>query len=393
MGSHNIYNIYVTYLFSISANSHKIFRSRKLSTESQLVSRILSEYDAHSRPPVRDSADHSAILVITNVFINRIKWQGDQAEVDMYLRQQWEDSRLQYPVDQREGIDEVSLPANQKIWKPDTYFTSGREAEKNPSLQSVVIEPSGYIRSSEQRTVSVPIGHGASFPFLNTRTINLRLASYKYPAEDVIYMWANSPPLVNPVEVSSDLLVGPILFEEASAEDCSGNYSIGTFSCIDVTITFSGSVFGSLCTWFLPSIFLVIASWLHFWVHGSWSVPRTASAALPFMIFAVLFIFRSDVVNSTPSVSCWYSFCLILTFLSFVEYFFVICCGGRRTVRLASVGHPEDHPIGNDRQVSEVVYDTNCVSFRRHNGLDIVSRILFPLLFIIYLIIYFIFLI
>ncbi|KHJ77558.1 hypothetical protein OESDEN_22822 [Oesophagostomum dentatum] len=109
-------------------------------------------------------------------------------------------------------------------------------------------------------------------------------------------MWANSPPFVNPVEVSNDLLSGPISFEEASAGDCLGNYTVGSFSCIDVVVTFSGSTFGTLATWFLPSVLLLIASWLHFWIHGSWSVPRTASAAVPFFLFAILFVSFSSTV-------------------------------------------------------------------------------------------------
>lgn len=31
-------------------------------------------------------------------------------------------------------------------------------------------------------------------------------------------------------------------------------------------------------------------SWFHFWVHSSWSVPRTLSAAIPFLIFICLLV-------------------------------------------------------------------------------------------------------
>lgn len=34
----------------------------------------------------------------------------------------------------------------------------------------------------------------------------------------------------------------------------------------------------------------IVASWLHFWIFGSWSVPRTVSAAVPFFIFAALLV-------------------------------------------------------------------------------------------------------
>ncbi|VDL63071.1 unnamed protein product, partial [Nippostrongylus brasiliensis] len=327
----------------------KAFRSRRIGTEGQVISRVLTDYDPSTRPPVRDNADHSSIVVITNVFINRVTWHEQRAEVDLYLRQQWEDGRLQYEVDPREEIEQVALPSNRKIWVPDTYFSTGNEVKENAARQSVVIEPSGYVRSS-QRTIDVPVTYGSSFPFLNRRSFTLRLASYVYPLEDVVYLWANSPPFVNPVEVSNDLLAGPVTFEEASAGDCLGNFTVGTYSCIDVVVTFSTSTISKYLSR-LMLLFQVIASWLHFWIHGSWSVPRTISAAAPFLIFAVIFLFRRDIATSTSGVCCWFAFCLLLTFLSLVEYFIVICCGIRRSIRYTANGHPEENPIGVAKEV------------------------------------------
>lgn len=90
----------------------KALRSRQIGTEGQIVSRMLAEYDASVRPPVRgchtssiylpstnsyippspddqpgfilcflDSADHSAIVVITSLFINRVNWLDDYSAV------------------------------------------------------------------------------------------------------------------------------------------------------------------------------------------------------------------------------------------------------------------------------------------------------------------------
>ncbi|KAK6046379.1 hypothetical protein COOONC_16116 [Cooperia oncophora] len=78
-----------------------------------------------------------------------------------------------------------------------------------------------------RRTIDVPVTYGSSFPFLNQRSFTLRLSSYAYPLEDVVYLWANSPPLVAPVEVSPDLLTGPVTFAEADADDCVGNFTVG----------------------------------------------------------------------------------------------------------------------------------------------------------------------
>lgn len=96
----------------------------------------------------------------------------------------------------------------------------------------------------------------SSSPFSPTRTLTIRISSYKYPLEDVVYLWANSPPLVSPVEVSqwslnlpnpyrikvsSSLLEGPLQFEHAVAGDCVGNYTTG-----QISIAPSFSIYSSL---------------------------------------------------------------------------------------------------------------------------------------------------
>lgn len=68
--------------------------------------------------------------------------------MNLYLRQQWEDGRLVYEVDSREEIDEVVIPANKRIWTPDTYF-SNADDKRYSERRRIVVEPTGFIRSSE----------------------------------------------------------------------------------------------------------------------------------------------------------------------------------------------------------------------------------------------------
>ncbi|TMS35871.1 hypothetical protein L596_003168 [Steinernema carpocapsae] len=376
-------------LMVLSLGQSKAIRSRQIGTEGQIVAKLFSNYDKETRPPVRDSADHSSIVVITSIYINSVKWEAHTAEVDLYLRQQWQDGRLVYDVDVREQIQDVKVPDSQKLWIPDTYISNGKEVI-NEERRSAVVEPSGYVRSSESRTVIVPVEYQSTFPFLNSVSFTLRLSSYRYPLDDIAYLWANSPPNVVPLEVSNQLLNAEYSFQEAVAGDCVGNYTIGVFSCIDVVVSFETGCARTLLTVFLPTLLLVISSFFHFWIHGSWSVPRTFSAALPFLIFAALFVFlpKSTFLAST-GVRVWIIFCLVITFFSFLEYFIVICCGIRRTVKYTNgITAHEQNTLTAAQETAELAYNTKCANFRENNGLDIISRVLFPLVLIVFLIVY-----
>ncbi|ETN71785.1 hypothetical protein NECAME_14087 [Necator americanus] len=191
-----------------------------------------------------------------------------------------------------------------------------------------------------RRTLDVPVTYGSSFPFLNRKSFTLRLASYAYPLEDVVYLWANSPPFVNPVEVSNDLLSGPITFEEASAGDCLGNFTLDKnnqcpqyfrhifmhrcgghvcrlhFRFLSVVVLTYSALGGSLMAAFLDPWQLVSATD----DFRSSSFPHLRH---PFCKFSralhFFFLFRRDVATATPGVCCWFAFCLILTFLSLVR--------------------------------------------------------------------------
>uniref|UniRef100_A0A7E4VDU8 Neur_chan_LBD domain-containing protein n=1 Tax=Panagrellus redivivus TaxID=6233 RepID=A0A7E4VDU8_PANRE len=388
----------VAYNFQASVHQ-KALRSRQIGTETQLLSRIFNDYDPNTRPPVRDSAQHSAIVVIASVYINRVTWGPDHATVDLYLRQQYEDSRLSYEVDAREGLEEISVPPTKDVWKPDTYFTTAEEVTKeSKGRQRIVVEPSGHVRISENRQIIVPIDNGDSFPFVNKRTINLRLSSYTYDIDDVVYLWANSPPTVVPVEVAKELLDGPYAFAEAFAGDCVGNYTVGVHSCVDVTVIFEGPTSDTFLRVFLPAILLVIASWFHFFVHGSWSVPRSFSAAAPFLIFAGLHVFSPAIASHSSALRVFLLGCLVFTFASFLEYFIVICGGVHRRVthyQTSAYGardgsaEPLSTVVTNQPIDNEVVEKPGkCTNFTSNNGIDVISRVLFPVAFLLFLIVF-----
>ncbi|KAI6242933.1 hypothetical protein M3Y99_00202900 [Aphelenchoides fujianensis] len=342
----------------IAALTHsKALRSRQLGTESQIVSRMFTDYNEHQRPPVREYAEHGAIVVITSIHINRIQWHTHSAEVDLYLRQMWEDSRLSYEVDVREGLHEIAIPTNKKIWTPDTYFGTAIEKNVGAARRRIVVEPTGDVRSSEQKVIEVGVENSIAFPFHNQKTMRFRLASYQYPIEDLVYLWANSPPAIVPVEVSQDLLEGGAYqLSDIYVGDCLGNYTIGVYSCIDVQRATrrlrSSNSSCRPCSSSSPRGCTSGSS-----ARGP--CRRTISAAVPFLMFAVLVIFFPQPGLSRSGVGAtqvWLLGCLVLTFASFVEYFLGI----------------------------EAQYEGKRVS-QVTSTIDVLSRILFPVVFGVFL--------
>ncbi|KAL3110084.1 hypothetical protein niasHT_015687 [Heterodera trifolii] len=411
-------------------------RSRQIHAQSQIVANLFANYDPNQRPPVRESAEHSSIVVTTSVVIDRVVWHAHSAEVDLNLHQDWEDSRLSFDVDPREGIGEVTVPRQSVVWRPDTFFVGAQEQSSSDGrrpaqIGRTVVEQLGFVRSDERRTLRVNFQADGAFPIRDKRTIRLAISSATYPIEDVVYLWANSPPLIQPIQVADHLYEGgeaQYLFEEAEAGDCPflGNLTANSFSCIELIVRFRSSVGRALLGTLIPSALLILISWFHFWVHSSWSVPRTLSAAIPFLIFICLLLL---VPAQSTALRTWFLLCSVFALLSLVEYFLVIrhyttvTMGGNRLATLQRFSRPlsaldqqQQHQTQNghshleeERKATPTTTTTVVVTqdepLIQHgestavlghgawhsNKLDVVSRVAFPIAFLLATCIYILF--
>lgn len=396
----------------------KQLRDRQIRTENQVLRTIFTNYNPNTRPPVRELADHAAIVVTVSLALNRVIWHKHSAEVDLNLKQEWEDSRLLFHVDPREGVHEVLLPKNYTIWRPDTFFVGAQEQAPSFGTRAVertrtVIEQTGYVRSDDRRTLRVNFVSDGAFPVRDRRTIKLALSSAIYAIEDVAYLWANSPPLIQPIQIADHLYEeggAEYSFEEAEAGEChtKGNFSSGSFSCIELEVNFRASVAYGWLNTLIPSILLVGCNWLHFWIHASWSVPRSVSAAVPFLFFVSLLLLL-------PIESCalriWLLICTIFTLLSLIEYFLVIRCYSTiKTTHLTTVQRQQQQrPPTEQTQYDNGKGATTTTTMimtqdeplipssearqrnMNSNKLDLVSRLAFPIVFLIVVVIFVLF--
>ena len=70
----------------------------------------------------------------------------------------------------------------------------------------------------------------------------------------------------------------------------------------------------------------------------------------------------------------WFVTCLLFTFASFVEYFLVICCGMRRTLRYTNGLLESDHPV-TTKEVTTTTISMNNSSFNKRAPLPLCSSL------------------
>uniref|UniRef100_A0A0N4Z338 Neur_chan_LBD domain-containing protein n=1 Tax=Parastrongyloides trichosuri TaxID=131310 RepID=A0A0N4Z338_PARTI len=379
-------------------------RQRQHGVKTQIIHRIFSDYDPSLRPPPQDGSEHTSIVVMATLVISKISFKDQMALMDITLRQQWLDSRLSYQVDPREGVEEIKLTSDRVIWTPKTYFPKSKLISKDSDDASFIVESSGFIRSKEKLTLETSVTSTPSFPFSSNKEITLKLSSKEHKLEDVAYVWSHAPPALKPVTVFDFAVPSGYTFKEAFAGDCVGNYTMGSHSCIYVTLHLDTSASQSLISAFFPSLLLLICSWFHFFISPTWSVPRTISATVPFIIFSIVALFlknHSWNKHSESGFQYWLLFCIVLTFLSFLEYFLVIIFTSKRKEMHYVLPHSvqNNNPVSNNGEIKPTNVSVEVVSQpspqnkcqKMLQNIDIVSRIIFPLATIVFVLLFSIF--
>ncbi|XP_014676017.1 PREDICTED: glycine receptor subunit alpha-1-like [Priapulus caudatus] len=188
---------------------------------------------------------------------------------------------------------------------------------------------------------------------------------------------------------------------------------------------------------FIPCALLVICSWLSFWLHPD---ATPARVGLGVTTFLTIYTQASGVRYSLPPVSytkaidIWFNVCTVFIFLSLVEFAMVnYCARHHKPSRNGRVSDSELHPkqqetsldqdgSGGDGQIivvrenNEVVdrhetlerqsptsrkttkrsLHTTVVGIvpqgkRKAKTIDVASRVLFPVSFVVFLVVYFLF--
>ncbi|XP_072371881.1 glycine receptor subunit alpha-3 isoform X2 [Scyliorhinus torazame] len=233
-----------------------------------------SGYDARIRPNFKGPP----VNVSCNIFINSF---GSIAETTMdyrlniFLRQQWNDPRLAYSEYPDDSLD-LDPSMLDSIWKPDLFFAN----EKGANFHEVTTEnkllrifKNGVVLYSIRLTLilSCPMDL-KNFP-MDVQTCIMQLESFGYTMNDLIFEWDED----KPVQTADGLTLPQFLLkEEKDLRYCTKHYNTGRFTCIEVRFHLERQMGYYLIQMYIPSLLIVILSWVSFWINMDAAPARVA---------------------------------------------------------------------------------------------------------------------
>ncbi|XP_039306906.1 pH-sensitive chloride channel 2 isoform X3 [Solenopsis invicta] len=285
-------------------------------TQTELLQELANEcrYDKMVRPPgVINETD--PIRIYTRAFIYTIKSNMAktlQFEVQLMLQFRYLDKRLKF-ADIAPYLTQIygGQNAHELIWTPTVYVANERTSVVMGSgVKDLLISISSY-----------------GMVILNTRleaTLNcgLRLEKFPFDVQECPLVFESSDNLYLTEYKLMDKWVNR---SYTSTQQHYGHFA-GNFSSISITFKLAREMGFFMMDYYVPSILIVVISWVSFWLHVDASAPRIVLGTNTILAFMTL---ASKVENSLPKVSyikaseIWFLGCTIFLFAAMVEFAFV----------------------------------------------------------------------
>ncbi|CAL8332939.1 unnamed protein product [Gadus morhua 'NCC'] len=265
------------------------------------------------------------VNVTCNIFINSF---GSIAEttmdyrVNIFLRQQWNDPRLAYSEYPDDSLD-LDPSMLDSIWKPDLFFANEKGAnfhEVTTDNKLLRISKNGNVLYSIRITLILACPMDLkNFP-MDVQTCIMQLESFGYTMNDLIFEWDEK----GAVQVADGLTLPQFLLkEEKDLRYCTKHYNTGKFTCIEARFHLERQMGYYLIQMYIPSLLIVILSWVSFWINMDAAPARVGLGITTVLTMTTQ---SSGSRASLPKVSyvkaidIWMAVCLLFVFSALLEY-------------------------------------------------------------------------
>ncbi|XP_076380548.1 glycine receptor subunit alpha alkaliphile isoform X3 [Megalopta genalis] len=409
----------------VLTNASSLFdhsKDPKLKTEIVLPEHYVK---AEIRPP---SKQGMPVLVDFNIFvadINSINVEDMDFRVDMLVRESWIESRLDMTDDIfEEGEDYVTLPPDffDNLWQPDLYFLNAKVSALNHKFSSVTLYRNRTVKYSARMHAIIACQMEFQLYPMDIQICPIYIESFSYHQQKLRLKWGVGGVTVNP---QLKLLQYDIGIQVVSEETV--DYMLeksGNFSRLVVYFRFERQIGHHLIQTFAPSTLVVMLSWFSFWL-GLDAIPgRVALLVTSMLTLVTMFTgLKSDIppVAYVKALDVWMAGCMMFVFAALGEFVVVKVLDLQHQLEydlqasLMSRHYPTrlvtmdkyqsiwdyDSPyipkmkkkkVGSRHLLQSTWLDSECQMIRVHKTrsqvIDTYSRIGFPILFLLFSILY-----
>ncbi|XP_040174370.1 gamma-aminobutyric acid receptor subunit beta-like [Anopheles arabiensis] len=311
----------------------------RLENVTQTISRILEGYDIRLRPNFGGEPLHVG-MDLTIASFDAISEVNMDYTITMYLNQYWKDERLAFNAfalwgdNQKDPTGEIMIEddgANdvitlsgdfaEKIWVPDTFFAN----DKNSFLHDVTernklvrLAGDGAVTYGMRFTTTLACMMDLHYYPLDSQNCTVEIESYGYTVSDVVMYWRSTPIRgVEEAELPQFTIIG------YETNDRKEKLATGIYQRLSLSFKLQRNIGYFVFQTYLPSILIVMLSWVSFWINHE---ATSARVALGITTVLTMTTISTGVRSSLPRISyvkaidIYLVMCFVFVFAALLEY-------------------------------------------------------------------------
>ncbi|XP_022239482.1 glycine receptor subunit alpha-2-like isoform X2 [Limulus polyphemus] len=372
-------------------------------TDLAILDELLRTYDRRELPTTHLGV---ATIVTCEVDIRSfgsISPETMDYEIDLYLRESWIDERLKKKTLSR-NLDLNDPHLIKRIWKPEVFFPNAKMAEfQYVTVPNVLVRvnPSGKIlyvlRLKLRFSCMMEL---SSFP-MDLQVCTIELASFSKTTDELRLIWAQR----SPITLFGNLKLPQFEIEKVNTSLCRENFHIGEYSCLIAEFYLQRSIGYHLVQSYLPTILIVVVSWVSFWLDIE-AIPARITLGVTTLL--TISSKGSAIQSNLPPVSyvkaidVWMGACTMFVFAALMEFTVANflwrrkCRNKNPQLSAASCSSGYQKRIlpmkcGATDQSLSLKNKTSFVTKVYARRVDQLSRLMFPLLFAIFNVAYWVY--
>ncbi|ESP02384.1 hypothetical protein LOTGIDRAFT_138579 [Lottia gigantea] len=321
---------------------------------------LLQGYDIRLRPSFGDEPLNIGIEVILASFDSISEVNMDYT-ITMYLNQYWRDDRLQFSDNINESMTLTGEFA-ERIWVPDTFLANDKNSylhdvtEKN---QMIRIYGNGSIVYGMRFTTTLACMMDLHNYPLDEQECTVEIESYGYTTDDLVLQWLQNKAVsgVDQLELPQFSIV------KYHAGHWIEKLLTGDYKRLSLYFTLRRNIGYFIFQTYLPSILIVMLSWVSFWINHE---ATSARVALGITTVLTMTTISNGVRSSLPRISyvkaidIYLVMCFVFVFAALLEYAAVnYTYWGARAKRKAKRLRERANSVRKARDDGEVMNNSN----------------------------------
>lgn len=311
----------------VEAAADRVIRRSTASSESlrqRTLDNLLEHYDPRIPPNYEEDIPVTVFVQIHITNIDSISETDMDYSIGMFIRQSWHDSRLIYTKLPKLRSLELDSRLMSDVWVPDLFIAN----EKSAYFHSVTVPnklmhiyPDGRVQYSIRVSATVQCNMDLRKYPLDSQTCSMIMESYGYSTETLMFKW-NAMPLT----IQSTVRLAQFHLGQKRTFQCDKQYYGVNYTCIMLEFDLSRSFGYYLTQVYVPSILIVVLSWVSFWLDID-AVPARISLGL--LTVLTMTTQSAGARASLPKVSyvkgidVWMAVCLLFVFAALIEFAYV----------------------------------------------------------------------